>query len=173
MEEQALEVRELRLRELEQARVPVRDGAGEVLVRRERVGRDEQERRARVGDARGRGEHRRARRAVRDRLVDADVERRGRRRRHGHVRDVARVLAVVDAAERELAVRDGDLGRGLEGDADERGADQALRERVVDDGRDGVPALGCALGEIDGADAGMTDRVSLQGRGGAPGHGGG
>lgn len=88
-EEQRLEVLELRLGELEQARALVHRRAGRLLVRLERVRGDHEQGGAGVDDAGGAGEERGVR-AVREVLVDAPVVASGGGGRDGDEGDVAR-----------------------------------------------------------------------------------
>lgn len=172
-EEQALQVAGLLLGELEQAGGLVQGRASRLLVLLERVSRDQEQRRAGVDDACGAAEQRRAL-AVGHVLVDAPVvarRRGGGDRDEGHVTGgptetssasectwlkACDVLGAVDTAEGKLAVDGALLCRRLEEYTERIGGDRALREQIVDDGRDLVRAGDGALGEIGGADTENT-----------------
>lgn len=61
-------------------------------------------------------------------------------------------LAVVDPAERELAIGNRLLRGGLEGHPEDLGVDQALDEGIVDNSRDLAPRRGRVRRQADGAE---------------------
>lgn len=136
---------------------------------------DEDEGGAGVGDTGSGSKNLGAGGAIRDRLVNADVARRGRRRRDGarlifqsdsdtvlqasrdtsyhvHIGKLAIELGLIDATEGEGTVRDDLLGSRLEGDTNKGSVNDARREGIISDGGHLLAAIGRAFRQVDGAD---------------------